>query len=165
MAFVSDIPTDGTMSIMVNSRENDLETEVRVPIGHDPDEGLQYSVIVAFYTLSDEEYGEDAMEVTFEIVAIGDGDPIYYANGRETKAFLDDDETRGLVLEIVAFHVHEVLARRRPSSVHMATKTANTPRKALVKYECINSAIVEAGYYGGQVNAFNAIDKWMFVAI
>jgi hypothetical protein len=165
MAFVSDLPHDDTMSFLVVARESAHETEVRVPIGHDPDSELRYSLIVAFYTLPEEDYGEGAMEVSFEIVAIGAGQPIYFLNGIETKAFLVTAEIRAQVLEIVAFTVREVLQRRKPLSVHMATKNPGTPRKALVKYQTIASAIRQAGFKGGKVDPYEGIDNWMFVAI
>lgn len=162
MTFVFDLPHDDSMSIAATWRTNPDEREARVPIGHDPDLNLQYNLIVSLYTLNEAEFGEGAAEITFEIVAIGEGDPIYFMDGSETKAFLRVQRQRDQVLSLTAFLAQQLLEHRKPQSVHMSTKSRHTPDKALRKYASLTKAILELGYVGGRADTFDGIDIWMF---
>ncbi len=160
MAYVSEL-VDGEAFVQ-NVLENAFEAIARVPIGRDEDLGIQYSVQVALITLEDEDYGEDAMELCFDIVAIGSENPTYIGDGRDTKDFLVGEE-RAKVLDVVCTCATGLLESRKPAHVHMTTKFGPTPRKALTKYALLSRSIRSAGYSGGKADGYESLDIWMFV--
>ena len=145
-----------------NVLENALESIARVPIGHDEDLGVQYSVHVTLITLEHESYGEDSMELSFDVVAIGSEEPTYICDGRDTSHFLVGEE-RSKVLGVVCSCTVGLLESRKPMNVHMSTMYGPTPRKALTKYSILSHAIRSAGYKGGRADGYEGLDIWMFV--
>lgn len=160
MPYTSDLEHETDISVALF--ENAFEAIARVPIGHDDEAKIQYSVMAGLITLPEETYGEGAMEVSFEVVEISDASPIYYCDGRETKNFLVSEERRK-VLDIVCLAVHTLVERRNPKLITMSTKYGPTPKQALMKYELVSKTIRQAGYVGGSADSYNDLDLWMFI--
>jgi len=160
MPYVSDLPDD--LALTINTLENSSEAIARVPIGRDLTTGTQYSIFVALISLVDEDFGEGAMEIIFEVVAIDAGNPIYHLDGRETKTFLIGRE-RTKVLDAICQCVHLLVKLREPPLVHMGTSSGPTPKKALTKYNAVSRAIRDAGYTGGPADRYDELDIWMFI--
>lgn len=144
MAFVFDLPLDDTLSVKVTGLKNALEMTMHAPIGHDDETGAQYSVVASIITLQDKDYGEDATEVTFDVVECLDEKCFWYDNGERTKTFLYDTEHRARALEVVCYLVYDMISERQPASVHFTTKDANMPPKAMKKYDSLCRAIADA---------------------
>lgn len=159
MPFILDICDDNPFEIRV--LKNDLEILAIVPIGHDPDNGAQYSAHVALMRLEPFD-GAFKAELMFDIVEATSEGKRFIDNGLDTKRFLSGDD-REVALEVFCSVTASIVAQRQPDAIVMTTSQSNLPDKALVKYVHVSNAIRSSGYDGGEGNTFEGQRIWMFV--
>lgn len=158
MAFTFEISEGDEIAVKV--LENRFETLGIVPIGRDPERSVFFSVQVSLMDIGPPDGSLSRMELMFDIVMEGDEAPDYIDDGRRTK-FLTADQRR-IVLVVICEVANRLLCHRAPDQVLMSTVDGTLPRKALVKYDAVSSAVVEAGYVGGRCDAFEGQQLWMF---
>jgi hypothetical protein len=140
MPFISDIHVDKPFEIRI--LENAYEILAIVPIGHDPDIGVQYNAHIALIRL-DPFDGDYKAELMFDIGEVTSDRCQLIDNGLDTKRFLKGDDRR-VTIETICDVTATIVERRQPNVIVMTTSQSNLPKKALVRIRTHNQNMTVA---------------------